>query len=209
VGYNFNKSFRRKVDVSRAGSHRLEHHFLKIARGFVHRLDFLAELDVTGERFVFEEVLHTAIKMAYFKRGERTKGASRRQITRIMEMLREKEVISERMLRDRDGLHWGFIVTPHDALCVREGKNCVFTGPLAPGTVGKWVRRMKNDGDEEPDWSLVPRFWAPRGWIASDFDLIKSAPKIREKVSHEVAHQVAHQVAHDLRKSGSSGGSRL
>jgi len=123
--------------------------------------------------------------------------------------LRKMEVISERMQRDREGLRWGYIVAPHDALCLLKGEFCTFTGACTPGTVGKWVRRAVNHGgDDEPDWSLYPRFWAPRNWVGLDLDLIASVPKqlarlepglsqAQRKGTHEVTHKGTHKGTHD------------
>ena len=110
----------------------LKKHYKNVLREVVGYLDMLAGND--PERFAFASVPDITKHCNKFSKG----GApyKQRQVENALEFLRAQFVISGRVERQRLGLlRSGFIVTPHDALCLRAKNCCEFKGAgFVPGT---------------------------------------------------------------------------
>jgi hypothetical protein len=127
----------------------LENHYSGALRELVGRLNHLAGLDTTGERFVFSGVDNMVEKCHRYQQPENR--FSKSMIEKVLKELRSRYIISKRLVRVRDGKEYvGFIVAPHDYLAVRDKPTeCVLRGQLkAPG---RW--RRDPILDEKGEWT--------------------------------------------------------
>jgi hypothetical protein len=120
---SFSKSFKPKVRL-RDKPCRLHLHFRGALRQVVSRLDYLAALDETGERFVFATIkdLH-----GHCKDYKTKKPYHPRMLKACVRYLKSKNIIGERTSRERDGLlYFGRVVAEHDKVTGTVGKCCAF-----------------------------------------------------------------------------------
>lgn len=103
----------------------LKKHYKNVLREVVGYLDMLASND--AERFVFASVPDIVKHCNKYSQGRAP--YRQRQVENALEFLRAQLVISGRIERPRFGtVRSGFIVTPHDSLCVRTKNCCEFKG---------------------------------------------------------------------------------
>jgi hypothetical protein len=163
-----------KKNPAENGTCDLKRHFDKALREVVGRIDLLAKLDKTGERFVFEKQMRTALGTYRWENRARVKKLSHRTVKRMLHTLREWHIVSDRLSRIRNGRqYWGYIVAEHNSVCFNDGKTCTLivpdfnpdhenSGPPRPGCL--WVWHYAPNGVVEYESETNP-FWAPKGWI--------------------------------------------
>jgi hypothetical protein len=123
---NFNKSFKPRVPLPRDGKPcRLHRHYRNALRQVVSRLDYLAGLDETGERFVYATVIDLQKHCKDFETG---KPYSIRILEACLRYLRSQKVASEYSYRFRkEAMRGGRVIAEHDRITeIIEGKICAF-----------------------------------------------------------------------------------
>jgi hypothetical protein len=154
----------------------LKEHYRGALRELIGILDLLAAND--PERFVFAGVDALVERCKKFK--SKTK-YGRRQIEHALAEFRAHYIVSKRLRRVRDGVEReGYIVTPHDCLCVGEGDRCVFKGQ--GHVTGKWEREFK-------EGVPGPVFWAKSAGQSADKSAVKSAEPSADKSADGVSVQ--------------------
>src|SRR5580692_10628787 len=146
----FSNSFRPRLrDLKPDEKCELKNHYSGALQELVGRLDFMASIDATGERFVFSGVDNMVAKCHRYQQPENR--FSKSTIEKVLKELRSRYIISKRLVRVRDGKEYvGFIVAPHDYLAVREKPNeCVLKGQLK--VPGRW--RRDPILDEKGEWT--------------------------------------------------------
>jgi hypothetical protein len=130
---NFSKSFRPMVELPQDGSgcnlHRHYRHFL---RQMVSRLDYLAGLDRSGERFVFAGNRNFIMHCKNFDSG---KHPSERMVIACLKQLRAQGIYKIEKKVRQGSEHTGKTVAKHDDLTkIMDAKYCVFCDPTSPAT---------------------------------------------------------------------------
>jgi hypothetical protein len=121
---NFSNSFKPKVRL-RDKPCRLHKHYRNALRQVVSRLDYLAGLDGTGERFVYATIKDLNKHCKDYETG---KPYSQRMLEACLTYLHGQKVIGDRNQRARDDeIRSGVIVAEHDKITeIINGKFCVF-----------------------------------------------------------------------------------
>jgi hypothetical protein len=143
----------KKISKKSADTCKLENHFRGVDAAIVHFLDYWASKD--PERFVypgFRAIVNAAKNWAKKDKGNPEKlvpSYSKTWVEKRIRHLEKKRVLSPRVRRLRDfEERKGWIVAPHDSLCVRKvcrGKSaCVLLGP---GAGGHWEATMPGNPD--------------------------------------------------------------
>lgn len=126
-------AIRRRAPLRRGQELSVKRHCEGALRQVVGYFENMAEKDPTGKRFVFAgwEAALRGINKRH-KMGRRT-------YFDAQAVARAQHIISEPLLRVRDGKKYvGVIVTHPAALCVREGNQSVFKGKLPEPPIGRW-----------------------------------------------------------------------
>jgi hypothetical protein len=123
----FSHSFRPIVKLKGGKECRLKDHWSGVCRELAGIIDFLAEHDPTGERFVFAKAPALTARCKKFK--DKT-GYGQRAVEYALAEFRRCRIIRP-ATRVRDGIERkGFIVWPHDSLTLRQGERCFWDGFL-------------------------------------------------------------------------------
>lgn len=125
----------------------LKKHYLNVLREVVGYLELLASND--PQRFVWPSVPDIVKHCTKYSKGRTP--YEQHQVENALRFLRDQNVISRRVERERLGvMRRGFIVTPHDSLCVRTKNCCEFKGQLKAS--GNWEAEAGIPGT----WWAVP-----------------------------------------------------
>jgi hypothetical protein len=156
----FSNSFRPRFDELQSGEIcKLEHHYSGLLRELIGWLDLLASN--RPDRFVYCGVEAMVEHCHRYKQPNNKFG--KRLIEYALKELRARHIISKRLFRFVDGVQReGFIVAPHDCLCVRETPtDCVLVGQLKAS--GRWEREIilnEENGKPLAEPKIGPVFWA-------------------------------------------------
>jgi len=130
---NFSKSFKPVVELPRDGSGcKLHRHYRHFLRQIVSRLDYLAGLDQSGERFVFAGNQNFITHCKNFDSGKHP--SERMVIACLKHLLAQGVYKTEKKVR-LGAERTGKTVAKHDDLTqIIDAKYCVFCGPTSPAT---------------------------------------------------------------------------
>ena len=156
----FANSFRPRYDeLMPDESCNLQHHYRGALRELIGWLDLLA--NNRPDRFVFCGPESMIAHCHYFEEPENK--YSRRQIFYALKEFRARHIISKRLVRLVDGVEReGFIVAPHDCLCLRESEtDCVLVGYMNANA--RWSREIivkDQSGKPLAEPRIGPIYWA-------------------------------------------------
>lgn len=143
----FAKSFKPVVPLPRDGSScELHRHYRHFLRQIVSRLDYMAGLDVSGERFTWEsnESLTKHCK-EFDSEGRAVKNASGRMVRECLKFLRAQGVYTVENKTRNGAERPGKVVAKHDDLTkIMDAKICVFCGATSARTSAPTSAKTSN-----------------------------------------------------------------
>ena len=144
----FTKSFKPVVPLPRDGSAcKLHFHYRHFLRQIVSRLDHMAGLDVTGERFTWEGNKNLTKHCKEFdSEGRFVKNASGRMVRECLKFLRAQGVYTVEIKTRNGAERTGRVVAKHDDLTkIMDSKICVFCGATSTPTSTPTSAKASND----------------------------------------------------------------